>query len=112
MRKDGGVRVINSGVDKETGKVKVSEGKAYFIGSDKVGRLKVSFFGPFYGSYNIAKLDPEYQMALIIGPSKDYAWILARSPNPSRKQCEPYYQAAEKLGIPQNRWIIVRPCQR
>lgn len=56
MRDDGGVRVVNRGVDAKTGKPKEAEGKAYFVEADTVGRLKVSFFGPFYGGYNIAKL--------------------------------------------------------
>lgn len=63
LREDGGVRVINAGFNEKTQQAESVEGKAYFIGSDKVGRLKVSFFGPFYGSYNIAKLTPDYSIS-------------------------------------------------
>ena len=30
--------------------------------------FKVSFFGPFYGGYHVAALDPDYRWALVIGP--------------------------------------------
>jgi apolipoprotein D and lipocalin family protein len=40
----------------------------------------VSFFGPFYGAYNIIELDSEYQYALVAGPNTSYLWILARQP--------------------------------
>ena len=45
------------------------------------GYLKVSFFGPFYGSYIVFELDHEhYQYSLVCGPNKSYLWILARDP--------------------------------
>ena len=57
-----------------------AEGRAYFIDDESVGRLKVSFFGPFYGGYNVLELDDDYQWALVAGPNRDYLWILARTP--------------------------------
>mgnify|MGYP000060699184 CR=1 FL=1 len=110
MREDGGVRVINSGINTETKKPKQAEGKAYFLGSEDVASLKVSFFGPFYGGYHVAKLDSDYQMALVIGPNTDYAWILARSKQPGLAECEAYYQEAERLGIKRSDWIVGYSC--
>jgi apolipoprotein D and lipocalin family protein len=49
LRDDGGVRVINRGYNAEEGEWDEAEGKAYFVGDEDVGQLKVSFFGPFYG---------------------------------------------------------------
>jgi apolipoprotein D and lipocalin family protein len=40
----------------------------------------VSFFGPFYGGYNVIRLDDDYQYALVSGPNRDYLWILSRTP--------------------------------
>jgi len=57
MRDDGGVRVINRGFNTETSEWESAEGKAYFIGAATTGALKVSFFGPFYGAYNVVALD-------------------------------------------------------
>ena len=79
-REDGGVKVINRGVNLREGEPDVAEGKAYFVEGENVGRFKVSFFGPFYGGYNILELDADYRHALVAGPSRDYLWILSRTP--------------------------------
>lgn len=110
MREDGGVRVINKGVD-ETGKEKLAEGKAYFTGDNNIAALKVSFFGPFYGGYNVAKLDKDYTMSLVIGPSYEYAWILAREANPNKAQCQAYSEKAQQIGVDTSQWIWVRKCK-
>ncbi len=82
LREDGGVRVINRGFNIKTNEWDQAEGKAYLTGPPDVGRLKVSFFGPFYGGYNILELDFEdYQYALIAGPNRSYLWILSRTPD-------------------------------
>ncbi len=81
LLEDGGVRVLNRGFSKKDNKWKQAEGKAYFVKSSQQGFLKVSFFGPFYGSYIIFELDHKnYQYALVCGPNKSYLWILARTP--------------------------------
>jgi apolipoprotein D and lipocalin family protein len=51
LRDDGGVKVINRGYLADENKWKEAEGKAYFVQEPNIGYLKVSFFGPFYGSY-------------------------------------------------------------
>ncbi|MBN1545437.1 MAG: lipocalin family protein, partial [Syntrophaceae bacterium] len=81
-RPDGGIDVLNRGYDAKKGKWKEAQGRAYFIGSRDEGRLKVSFFGPFYGAYNIIALDRDnYRYALVCGPDRSYLWILAREKN-------------------------------
>ncbi|MBE0551844.1 MAG: lipocalin family protein, partial [Ignavibacterium sp.] len=57
LRQDGGVRVINRGYSAKENKWKEAEGKAYFVNRSDQGFLKVSFFGPFYGSYVVFELD-------------------------------------------------------
>lgn len=75
------VKVVNRGYDPAGKNWKQAEGRAYFVDSTTVGRLKVSFFGPFYGGYNIIGLDREdYSYALVCGPSLSYLWILSRTP--------------------------------
>lgn len=76
----GGIKVINRGFDPVKNKWKEAVGKAFFVESNDVGRLKVSFFGPFYGGYNIIELDKiNYSYAVVCGPKKSYLWILARN---------------------------------
>lgn len=111
MRADGGVKVINRGFNTEENEWSEAEGKAYFVGDSNTGALKVSFFGPFYGGYNIAKLSNDYSMALVIGPSTDYAWLLARSKAPAKALCDDYMAFASSLGIGAGQWIWLQQCQ-
>ena len=80
MRDDGGVAVSNRGYRERDAEWDEAEGKAYFVGDSDVGRLKVSFFGPFYGGYNVFVLDDDYQYAMVAGPDRSYLWILSRTP--------------------------------
>lgn len=80
LKKDGTLRVINRGYDPAKSKWKESEGKARFVGTENVAALKVSFFGPFYAGYNVIAIDPDYKYALVSGQSRDYLWILSRTP--------------------------------
>lgn len=75
---DGGVQVINRGYDGEDREWEQAVGKAFFTGDSQRGSLKVSFFGPFYGGYHVVALDKDYRWSLVMGPDRDYFWILAR----------------------------------
>ena len=75
---DGRIEVINRGFDAKNNKWKEAKGVARFQGEPDVGSLEVSFFGPFYGAYNVLVLDPQYRYAMVAGPSRNYLWILAR----------------------------------
>lgn len=71
------IRVINSG--EKNGRPKMAKGRAVIPNADEPARLMVSFFGPFYGDYNIIALDTKnYQWALVAGSSTKYLWILTR----------------------------------
>lgn len=111
MRPDGGVKVVNRGFNAEKNEWDEAVGKAYFVGETDVGQLKVSFFGPFYGSYNIAKLDKDYTIALVVGPTLDYGWILARSKNPDKALCDKYLAEADRIGIQKSDWIWIQECK-
>ncbi len=81
MRPDGGLKVLNRGYSKEKQEWSEAEGRGYFVQSPNEAYLKVSFFGPFFGSYIVFELDTvNYQYALISGPEKSYFWLLARTP--------------------------------
>jgi len=110
MRDDGGVKVINRGFNTEDNEWSQAEGKAYFVGDTNTGALKVSFFGPFYGSYNVARLTDDYSMALVVGPSLEYAWLLARKKTPAKTQCDAFAQTAVELGINADSWIWLEQC--
>jgi apolipoprotein D and lipocalin family protein len=85
-REDGGIKVTNRGYNRTDKEWNNAIGKAYFLeqpatDNTYLGKLKVSFFGPFYGAYNIIALDKEYyNYVMICGPDKEYLWILSRTP--------------------------------
>lgn len=109
LRDDGGVRVINRGYNAEKGEWKEAEGKAYFVQTPDVGYLKVSFFGPFYGSYVVFALDQEnYQYAMISGPDTDYLWILARQPQLDPSVKSSLIEKAKSLGFATEQLIFVK----
>ena len=108
LRGDGGIRVVNQGYDRAKQRWERAEGKAYFIGGRDIGRLKVSFFGPFYGGYNIIDLDHEsYQYALVSGPDTSYLWILARQPQLDISITERLLGKASGLGFDTSGIIFV-----
>ena len=109
LRKDGGVRVLNRGYFEKEAKWKEVEGRAYFVKQPDQGYLKVSFFGPFYGSYVIFELDHEgYQYSLVSGPNKSYLWILARGPEIGEEPKKALIEKAATLGFDTNKLIFVK----
>ena len=109
MRDDGGVSVINRGYSQEKGDWHEAEGKAYFVAKTTTGHLKVSFFGPFYGSYIIIELDPDYQYSLVAGPDFDYLWILSRDPVLEQKTLQRLIARAKSLGFDTSQVIFPAP---
>lgn len=108
LREDGGVKVINRGFDQDKNEWNEAEGKAYFIGNSNVGQLKVSFFGPFYGAYNILVLDKkDYQYSLVAGPDRSYLWILARKPKLDQAIIDDLLAKANRLNFPTDKLIFV-----
>ena len=109
LRDDGSIRVINSGRDIDSGEIQQAEGKAYFVQDSTIGHLKVSFFGPFYGSYIIFELDQkDYQYAFVAGNSKDYLWLLARTPVVSEAVLSNFKLKASKFGFNTDDLIFVQ----
>ena len=109
LRDDGGIKVINRGFNPDKNEWEEATGKAYFADKPDVGQLKVSFFGPFYGAYNILELDKSaYLYALVAGPDRSYLWILARSPELEQTIIDQLVQKAKLLGFPTDELIYVK----
>ncbi|WP_218353901.1 lipocalin family protein [Alteromonas lipotrueiana] len=106
-RDDGGISVTNKGYNAEEGQWDEAQGKAYFVKDRQTGWLKVSFFGPFYASYVITRLDKEYQWALVTGPDKEYLWLLARTPHLAKSVTDDLLSYAEQLGYDTDKLIFV-----
>ncbi len=99
MNDDGSVRVLNQAYDLEEKQWGKAVGKAKFVDSATVGRLKVSFFGPFYGAYNVVAIDPDYQYVLVFGDSPKYMWILSRQKTIPDAIKADYLAKAKAFGI-------------
>lgn len=70
------IEIINSGYIKDN--IVNIIGRA--VPTDKDTTLKVHFSPDVYSYYNILFVDDNYQYALVSGDSKDYLWILSRTP--------------------------------
>lgn len=108
LRQDGGIKVINMGFSTEKQQWQEADGKAFFVGSDSKGHLKVSFFGPFYGSYVIFELDKEnYQYAFVSGPNLSYLWLLSRTPTVEQDVIDLFISKSSELGFATEQLIFV-----
>jgi lipocalin len=84
LRDDGKLKVLNSGhLNTLDGPYKESIGKAKARKNGTPGQLQVSFFGPFYGDYDILELAPDYSYSVVGSSSPKYLWILSRTPQMS-----------------------------
>ncbi|MGN6180293.1 MAG: lipocalin family protein [Mucilaginibacter sp.] len=92
------IRVDNKGYSVKEKKWKESIGKAKLAGEPSEGRLKVSFFGPFYAGYNVIAIDQDYKYALIAGNNLSYLWILSRERSIPEKVKKDYLEKARALG--------------
>lgn len=107
LRPQGGIKVINRGFSVAEQAWQQAEGKAFFVEDSATGHLKVSFFGPFYGSYVIFELDKDYQYAFISGPSREYLWLLARQPQVSPSLRQHFIDTARQKGFDVDKLIFV-----
>jgi apolipoprotein D and lipocalin family protein len=96
---DGSIAVLNRGFDQEEGRWREAEGVARFVDSPTVAHLKVSFFGPFYGSYIVFGLGENYDYAFVSGFNRDYLWLLSRSPEISDTLRNEFLETITDLGF-------------
>lgn len=107
LNANGTLKVDNRGYNIKKGEWKQAIGKAKFVSDERVAMLKVSFFGPFYGGYNVIALDSEYKYALIAGANFKYLWILSRETTIPQDVKESYLKIAKNYGFDTNKllWI-------
>jgi len=82
LRGDGDIDVLNrcrkGSID---GEEKSALGRAHVVDRSTNAKLVVSFFRPFWGDYWIIDLADDYSYAVVGHPSRDYLWILSRTPS-------------------------------
>ncbi|MEZ5480784.1 MAG: lipocalin family protein [Porticoccaceae bacterium] len=100
--------MINRGYDVNSSEWSTAEGKAYFVRDKNQGYLKVSFFGPFYGSYVVFELDTDnYQYAFVTSNTKNFLWLLARTPEVSSELKTRFISHVNNLGFDTDAIIFV-----
>ena len=75
---DGLVNVITRAFDIQKKLWVKAAGSIKLAARQNLGKLKVSYFGPFYFAYNILDIDDGYRWALVSGSSLNQLWILSR----------------------------------
>ena len=102
----GRIRVLNRGWNGEKNRWKEAEG--WIKTTEVPGRLRVSFFRPFYSDYIVLSVDRDYQYALVGGSRSNYLWILARRREVPEGVMKEYIARAEKLGYEVEKLIFFK----
>ena len=86
LKADGNLQVLNS-CKTGSGETSLAHGTAKQVGSKDSSKLEVrfapdwlSFLPMVWGDYWVIDLDPQYQVAAVSDPKRDYLWVLSRTP--------------------------------
>lgn len=101
---DGAIAVVNS-CRTGDGKLEQAKGVAHVVAGSGGGKLRVSFFRPFYGDYWILALDPDYRWVLVGEPARRYAWVLARTPELDDATLARLLARADALGFARQAFV-------
>jgi len=93
-----GVDVLNR-CRRADGSITSIAGRATVVAGSGGARLRVSFFWPIFGDYWVLALDPSYETVLVGEPSRQYAWVLARTPALDDVRLQALLARAQALGF-------------
>ena len=100
LRPDGTIGVLNEcRLERPDGEPKRAEGYAKIDDPVSNAKLRVTFFWPFFGDYWILELGPEYSYSVVGHPSRDYLWILSRTPQLPQATLDGILQRVRGLGF-------------
>jgi apolipoprotein D and lipocalin family protein len=101
----GQIEVINR-CQKANGEITEAVGRARQIGDPQSPRLKVrfapawlSFLPMVWGNYWVIDLDASYQLAAVSEPSREYLWVLSRTPQVEPAVYEALIQRLQGMGF-------------
>ena len=103
LRDDDKIKVVNSCT--KDGKTTTANGKAKIVEGSQNAKLKVSFFGPFYGDYWVLDRADDYSWAIVGEPSGRYLWMLTRQAQPDATTRALIEARVKELGYD---WSLVR----
>lgn len=106
-REDGEIDVVNrcrkGGLDGEPSE---SRGRARVVDRETNAKLEVSFFPLVWGAYWVIDLAPDYSHAVVGHPSRDYLWILSRTPALEQETLDRIRARLEAQGYPLERLVL------
>jgi apolipoprotein D and lipocalin family protein len=113
---DGTVRVLNRCTTADGGE-KRADGRAYVTDPATNAKLEVEFDSWFSrlfpgvarGAYWVVHLEPDYSVAVVGHPSRDYLWILAREPALPDDRYAALVALAARLGFPTEALVRAPP---
>ena len=97
LRGDGGLDVLNR-CRKPDGRITDAKGRAKIVDTATNAKLKVSFFGPFYGDYWVIDHADDYSWSIVGEPSGRYLWLLNREAQPGEARVAELVARARALG--------------
>ena len=97
LRSDGMIRVVNR-CRMPDGKLKDAVGRAKIVDTASNAKLKVSFFGPFFGDYWVLDRADDYSWAIVGEQSGRYLWLLSREASPGEAGVQELISRAGAMG--------------
>ena len=97
LRDDASIEVLNR-CRKPDGTISDARGRAKVVDTATGAKLKVSFFGPFYGDYWVLDRDDDYRWSIVGEPSGRYLWLLHRDATPPEDEVQRLIERAGELG--------------
>jgi apolipoprotein D and lipocalin family protein len=104
LRLDGSIDVVNR-CRKPDGTAGKARGRAKVVDKATYAKLKVSFFGPFYGDYWVLDHADDYSWSIVGEPSGRYLWILAREPTPPEAKVTDLIRRVQSMGYDTSRLL-------
>lgn len=117
IQPDGTIKVVNRGFNPQKNDWSEAIGKAKFVDEpnadgSRTGRLKVSFFWPFYGDYTILEVDRSFYNYALVSSGRDYLWILSRSPQLTYPIKQHLIAKAKELGFATHQLLFIRQANK
>lgn len=102
LREDGKITVVNRCYE-DNGDLSEADGVAETVHAATNAKLRVSFVSflgwrPFWGDYWVIGLDDDYQWAVVGEPSREYGWVLSRTPTLDEAALEKVVAVLEQNG--------------
>ncbi|GAN00279.1 lipoprotein Blc [alpha proteobacterium U9-1i] len=77
--RDDGMLSVRNVCTRADGSTRDAVGRARRVGEGDEGKLKVSFFGPFWADYWVVERADDYSWSIVSEPEGRYLWVLTRA---------------------------------